>query len=250
MSRDPAFLFYDGDAARDVSHMNRLERGAYFDIIQMQRKCHGIAKDKIGKVLGKDFDACWPALEIVLSNDESGYFIPWVRESIEKRARHCEKQRENANQRWHKSDLPTQCHGNTMGMPLEDENEIENEAVTEPTKESNKPVKVIYPIDEVIEYLNEKAGKNYGLKIEANRKPIKARFEEGRTLDNFKVVIDKKLSEWSGTDYEKFLRPETLFGNKFEGYLNQPVISKTGKPVSDLFKSSMALNQKKELSNV
>ena len=37
---------------------------------------------------------------------------------------------------------------------------------------------------------------------------------------NIKIVIDKKCAEWIGTEYEKYLRPETLFGTKFEGYLN------------------------------
>ena len=50
---------------------------------------------------------------------------------------------------------------------------------------------------------------------------IHARCEEGFTVDDFKKVIDKKCAEWMGTDWEKYLRPETLFGTKFEGYLNQ-----------------------------
>lgn len=56
--RDPAFLYYDADAARDVSHMNRLERGCYFDIIQAQRKFGAMSENLIKKVLGTDFDEC------------------------------------------------------------------------------------------------------------------------------------------------------------------------------------------------
>ena len=44
--------------------------------------------------------------------------------------------------------------------------------------------------------------------------------------DDFKVVIDKKFNEWYGTDMAKYLRPETLFGTKFEGYLNQPTVQR------------------------
>ena len=44
------------------------------------------------------------------------------------------------------------------------------------------------------------------------------------TVDDFKTVIDKKSREWLGTDMEKYLRPETLFGTKFESYLNQQVV--------------------------
>ena len=50
---------------------------------------------------------------------------------------------------------------------------------------------------------------------------IKARISEGATLEDFKTVIDKKYDEWMGTEFAKFLRPETLFGSKFHQYLNQ-----------------------------
>jgi uncharacterized phage protein (TIGR02220 family) len=50
---------------------------------------------------------------------------------------------------------------------------------------------------------------------------VKARLAEGFTVDDFKAVIDKKCAEWIGDEkMEKYLRPETLFGPKFEGYLN------------------------------
>jgi hypothetical protein len=46
--------------------------------------------------------------------------------------------------------------------------------------------------------------------------------EDGYTLDDFKAVIDNRCGHWKGTDMEQYLRPETLFGTKFEGYLNSP----------------------------
>ena len=72
----------------------------------------------------------------------------------------------------------------------------------------------------VIAYLNERAGTHYRATTPKTRTLIKARLAEGFTLDDFKTVIDKKCAEWMGTDMEKYLRPETLFGTKFEGYLN------------------------------
>ena len=76
------------------------------------------------------------------------------------------------------------------------------------------------PFKEVIEYLNERTGKNYKYSAKATQRHIKARFDEGFSLEDFKRVIDWKSSEWAGTEMEKYLRPETLFGTKFEGYLN------------------------------
>lgn len=77
----------------------------------------------------------------------------------------------------------------------------------------------------VIDYLNEKTertGKEkYSSTSTKTQKLIKARLREKYELEDFKIVIDKKCKEWLGTDMEKYLRPETLFGNKFESYLKQ-----------------------------
>ncbi|WP_269760522.1 conserved phage C-terminal domain-containing protein [Streptococcus dysgalactiae] len=83
------------------------------------------------------------------------------------------------------------------------------------------------PYQEIISYLNEKANRNYRPNIQKNKTLIKARWSEGFRLDDFKHVIDTTVKDWSGTKYEKYLRPETLFGSKFEGYLNQAPRIKT-----------------------
>jgi uncharacterized phage protein (TIGR02220 family) len=74
---------------------------------------------------------------------------------------------------------------------------------------------------EIIEYLNNRTGASYRHTTNKTKDLIKARFNEGFTLEDFKEVIDKKCIEWYGTDMQKYLRPETLFGTKFESYLNQ-----------------------------
>lgn len=78
----------------------------------------------------------------------------------------------------------------------------------------------------IIEYLNIKSNSHYKYSTDKTQTLIKARIKDGFTLDDFKIVIDKKCEEWLGTDFEKFLRPETLFSNKFEGYLNQKITAK------------------------
>ena len=74
----------------------------------------------------------------------------------------------------------------------------------------------------VLDRLNEKAGTNYRASSKATQSHINARLAEGYTLEDFFSVIDKKCAEWRGGDMEKYLRPETLFGSKFENYLNAP----------------------------
>ena len=73
----------------------------------------------------------------------------------------------------------------------------------------------------IVDYLNEKAGKNFKHSTPKTQKVIHARLVEGFTLDDFKTVIDKKCADWLGKEFEKYLRPETLFGTKFESYLNE-----------------------------
>ena len=73
----------------------------------------------------------------------------------------------------------------------------------------------------IVDYLNSKAGTNYRSTTPKTQKHINARLSEGFTVDDFKTVIDKKCADWLGSDMERYLRPETLFGTKFEGYLNE-----------------------------
>jgi uncharacterized phage protein (TIGR02220 family) len=74
----------------------------------------------------------------------------------------------------------------------------------------------------IIDYLNEKAGTQYRCTAVKTKDLIKARLNENFTEQDFYRVIDKKCDEWMNDEKMcKFLRPETLFSNKFEGYLNQ-----------------------------
>ena len=73
----------------------------------------------------------------------------------------------------------------------------------------------------VVDYLNEKAGTFYKKNTKSTQVSIRARINEGFTFEDFKKVIDTKCKSWKKTEWEKFLRPETLFGKKFEGYLNE-----------------------------
>ncbi|MGY0692948.1 conserved phage C-terminal domain-containing protein [Virgibacillus sp. FSP13] len=78
------------------------------------------------------------------------------------------------------------------------------------------------PYVEIINYLNDATGKKYRSSTNKTKTLIKARWNEGFGTDDFKKVIDTKTAEWMHDNkMQKFLRPDTLFGTKFEGYLNQ-----------------------------
>lgn len=106
--------------------------------------------------------------------------------------------------------------------PQRTNSEPDNEPDTNKNDKNDKNDKNMHIVSQVVAYLNEKTGKSFKASIEKTKSKINARIEEGFTLDDFKKVIDTKVDEW-GKDPEmnKYLRPETLFGTKFEGYLNQ-----------------------------
>jgi len=78
-------------------------------------------------------------------------------------------------------------------------------------------------INNIINYLNQRCNTKYRPSTKDTIIHIKARLKEGFTVEDFYTVIDKKADEWIGTDYEKFLRPQTLFCKNFESYLNQNI---------------------------
>lgn len=81
------------------------------------------------------------------------------------------------------------------------------------------------PYGEIIDFLNLKTGKKFKASSKATQRLIKARFNEGFTVDDFKRVIDHKCSDWlNDSKMSEYLRPDTLFGTKFEGYLNKAPI--------------------------
>lgn len=83
-------------------------------------------------------------------------------------------------------------------------------------------------VTEIIDYLNMRLGTRYQSTTKVTKDAIKARLNEHFTVQDFKDVIDKKCIEWANDEkMAKYLRPQTLFGNKFEAYLNEPVVKQS-----------------------
>ena len=73
---------------------------------------------------------------------------------------------------------------------------------------------------EIVTHLNDVCNTTYKDKTKKTRTLIDARLKEGFTLEDFKIVIEFKAYQWLNNEsYRHYLRPETLFGNKFESYL-------------------------------
>jgi len=74
----------------------------------------------------------------------------------------------------------------------------------------------------IIAYLNQQTGSNYNPDNAQTQELIESRLKEGYTPADFAKVIDRKTREWENTEFAQYLRPSTLFGDKFENYLNAP----------------------------
>ena len=78
----------------------------------------------------------------------------------------------------------------------------------------------------ILEDLNKrtKSKKGFSPLAQSNQNLIKARMSEGFTVENFITVNEKKVKQWlHDPEMSKYLRPATLYGNKFDGYLNEVV---------------------------
>lgn len=124
-------------------------------------------------------------------------------------------------------------HATEEELELDKELELEEEVSTLSGNPTVSPI----PYKDIIDYLNQKTGKHYKHTTNKTKEFIKARWNQDFNLDDFKKVIDIKTAEWLNTDSDKYLRPETLFGTKFEGYLNQQINNKetSNNPYANLF---------------
>lgn len=87
---------------------------------------------------------------------------------------------------------------------------------------------------QILDYLNSKAETSFSTKQGANLDLIISRIQEGYTISDFKYVIDYKVKDWKGSDFQKYLRPMTLFNKaKFENYLNSTI--NDNKPTTNKF---------------
>jgi uncharacterized phage protein (TIGR02220 family) len=139
----------------------------------------------------------------------SRLWIYWLGEYVDEifKPEFLENQVKNLNKHIKESEISEIYH---YGLQFLKDFKIPKEKSSEKIETSGK----------VIDYLNSVCGTTFK-KTENNISLITARQDEGFTLSDFKIVIDKKYNEWKGTEQAKYLRPITLFTKKhFENYLN------------------------------
>jgi uncharacterized phage protein (TIGR02220 family) len=95
------------------------------------------------------------------------------------------------------------------------------------------------PYSEIVNLLNEKSGKNFRASGKETQSHIHARWKDGFTIDQFKVVIEKKCAQWRGDPrMDAYMRPQTIFGTKFEAYLNEKEVKGNGSGNKGVYGSS------------
>ena len=103
-------------------------------------------------------------------------------------------------------------------------NTVNKRNIKESSNDTDLSASETIPYVEIIDYLNSKCLKSYKHKNRIAREKIHARWNEGFRLEDFKRVIDIKAAEWlNDTEMNRYLRPDTLFGSKFEIYLNSVI---------------------------
>ncbi|WEY99820.1 phage replisome organizer N-terminal domain-containing protein [Bacillus subtilis] len=114
----------------------------------------------------------------------------------------------------------TSHDGTDIDKELDKEKELKDILSSKLDDTSSKNDVIPYKL--IIDLLNKVSGKNYRSATQKTRSLIKARWNEGFRFNDFKHVILVKTQEWlNDPEMNKFIRPETLFGTKFENYLNQ-----------------------------
>jgi len=199
MAKDPAFLFYPGDYLRDTQLLSETAQVAYDRIMCEHMRNICITQHQVNfltKRLEKDERE---HLMTLLKRINGGYQIEWVAESIEKRILYSESRRRNKQGKKNNT-----CE--TYDTHMENENEDVNKDI----------------IKDIIDYINKVLKTNYKYNSKVTNKHINARLEEGFSVDDFYLVIEKKARQWKdNSKMAPYLRPITLFSTKFESYLNE-----------------------------
>lgn len=245
MGKLPASLFYWGDWARDLEEYSLEVEGAWIRIcckLSFAEPRGTLSRTVVqwAKILRETPEKTLLVLQVI-QKAEIGDISPVLEgfsitsnENVMVSCRRMikdEKARQDNRDRVYKYRSKEECNGSVMKKKRKCNasrvrvTETENESLETGTGTLETEVlgkEKVVMIEEIINYLNLKTGKHYKLTTPKTMDFIGLRMAEGFSVQNFKTVIDVKTKEWKkGSDMAKFLRPETLFGTKFEGYLNQ-----------------------------
>lgn len=250
-NKDPAFLFYSSDFLTGTMLMSDEQVGMYIKLMCLQhQKGHLKEKDMLNICKRHDEDV----FSKFIKDDEGNYYNLRLEKEIEKRKKYSDSRRNNrlSKSKEEKFDEDMSNTSNTYVPHMENENENINENINnilnEEEKKSGKKISKLEELYKpIIEYLNKRTCKNFKTTTKKTQDCINSRINEGFSLDDFKKVIDIKCVEWvNDPQMNQYLRPETLFGTKFESYLNQKTVIKKSKTSADELHEMIARGEFKD----
>jgi len=229
MAKDPALLWYPADWISGTQGMTFEEKGAYMELLMMQFNRGHMTTRMIGQVVGQ----LWDNIKDKFIQDENGL---WFNKRLELEqqlrknyiaSRINNKTGRNQHTKKRSYDQPYEQElTSTMTGHMVNENinvNTNTNISSNKTKRKKEPSIISPDVLEIVGYLNAVCGTAYRPETEDTQKHINKRLNSGFTVAQFKDVIDKKFAEWGNDPYwSKYLRPDTLFGTKFEIYVNQP----------------------------
>lgn len=203
MAKSPAVLFYTSDFMVGTMFMNNEQVGKYIRLLCMQHQQGHLTKKQFFTICNENDQEILNKFE---TDKQGNYYNKRMDLETQKRDDYSKSRKQNVLKGLKKQGQSHDSICSTYVKHMDNENDNINDNVN---------------ISIIIDYLNNRIDTNYKPNSKIAIKNITARLKDGYTIDDFKKVIDKKAKEWLGTDFEKFLTPDTLFGNKFEMYLNQ-----------------------------
>jgi len=218
MAKDPAFLFYTGDFATGTQFFSDSQVGIYIRLLMAQHQ-HGRLSEKQVLIISKTIDK---EIMIKFKKDEYGFFFnERLENEVTKRKAFSESRSDNRKGKTKQVNNTSYSSEESLVIHMENENIIKD----------------------VINYLNKESEKSFRENTPKTISVINARLKEKYTIEDFYKVIKLKVSEWKGTNMDSYLRPETLFGSKFESYLNSNT-SKEDSIKTDRFSHNLSVMER------
>lgn len=226
MKDGPSFQIYAADLYVDTNEWTCEEVGAYTRLLMSEWVNGDLPSDpsRLARITGQNQKQFQKVVSQIMKkfklNGNNRLINLRLEETRLNQRKYREKQSLRASSGWMKRNATADTTAYAEPMP---------DSMPDDCSSSSSSVKdsIMSSVKIIIDFLNMKSGKNFSYKTKATIIHIKARLAEGKTIDDFKKVVTIKCEKWlldpKMCDY---IRPETLFGSKFESYCNESPLQK------------------------
>lgn len=245
------FPFYPGDYLRDTSRLSTVQHGAFVLLLLDYYSTGGplpLDMEEVYRIARADSQANGQAIREAISQVVARFFVlrddGWhnlradreIAKRISQRERLSEAGKLGGKRRWNQEGTDGQASSQAIGQAI-DQAIARPQPQPQPQKEKKEELLSGKPDDapsdptenghipyaEIIGCLNEHAETQFRSTTAETQRCIRARWNAGFRLEDFERVIRQKVAAWKeDPKMIIYLRPQTLFGTKFEAYLNEP----------------------------